>query len=79
MTKAARIMELYATGMADKDIAAQVGCHPDYVRVAARQRATESGRKRYAKAALDYYWAHRDRINARRRRAYAEAREARHA
>lgn len=79
MTKAEKIRNLHASGMSNRDIAAEVGCHPDYVRVAARQRATESGRKRYAKAALDYYHAHRDRINARRRRAYAEAREARHA
>ena len=38
MNKAAKIRELYATGMAVNAIAAEVGCRPEYVRVVARQR-----------------------------------------
>jgi len=38
MTKADRIRTLYAAGKDSKEIAELVGCHPDYVRVAARQR-----------------------------------------
>ena len=39
MTKADRIRKLYASGLAVKEIAEMVKCRPEYVRVAARQRA----------------------------------------
>ncbi len=42
MTKAQRILELYSSGMSDKEIADKVGCHPSYVRVVARQRKGRS-------------------------------------
>ena len=38
MTKAQRILELYDGKRSTKEIAAIVGCRPEYVRVAARQR-----------------------------------------
>jgi len=39
MTKKERIRALYEMGIPPKVIAETVGCHRDYVRVAARQRA----------------------------------------
>lgn len=38
MTKAAKILALYAQGKSTRDNAAAVGCDPAYVRVVARQR-----------------------------------------
>lgn len=38
MTKASKIRSLYYAGLSIKDIAAEVGCRPEYVRVVARQR-----------------------------------------
>lgn len=38
MSKAARIRALYAEGRSTREIAAIVGCRPEYVRVAGRQR-----------------------------------------
>lgn len=37
-SKAARIRELYAQGLGTAEIAKVVGCKPEYVRVAGRQR-----------------------------------------
>lgn len=50
MTKAARILELYAKGLTTREIADRVGCKPEYVRVVARQRKDGPSRadKRYA-------------------------------
>jgi uncharacterized protein YjcR len=53
MSKAARIRELYAQGFSVREIADKVGCSPEYVRIAARQRAGGShseGDKRWRAA-----------------------------
>lgn len=70
-TKAAKIMALYKKGLSTTEIAAKVGCRPEYVRVVARQRkgtgksqidrkyaSTEKGRAAY------------QRMRDRTRRAY---------
>lgn len=70
MTKAARILDLYAKGLSTREIGEVVGCRPEYVRVVARQRMGTSASeidKRYLSSSLGrlvrsefvrkYYWA----------------------
>jgi hypothetical protein len=75
-SKAARIRELYALGMPNRDIAAQVGCSTEYVRVAARQRVLAGGR---SEADQRYAGTHAEQIGTRKReymRAYKRMRYA---
>lgn len=51
MSKAARIRALYAEGKTTREIADEVGCRPEYVRVVARQRDA-SGRSAHDDAYL---------------------------
>lgn len=43
MSKAAQIRKLYAQGLGTREIAGIVGCSPEYVRVAGRQRNNRLG------------------------------------
>lgn len=54
-TKAARIMALYKKGMSTTQIAAKVGCRPEYVRVVARQR------KGKGQSSIDCKWRHSEK------------------
>jgi hypothetical protein len=64
VSKAARIRELYALGIPNRDIAAQVGCSMEYVRVAARQRVLAGGR---SEADQRYYGTHADQVRTWKR------------
>jgi hypothetical protein len=77
MTKAERIRKLYADGfLSVKEIAALVGCRPEYVRVSARQRA--GGRRSTSDQnyeAAGYEKGNREAARAARRAAYRALRE----
>jgi uncharacterized protein YjcR len=60
MSKAARIRELYAQGYETREIADLVGCSPEYVRVAGRQR-----RDGKSVAQIAYEASHPDYIERR--------------
>jgi hypothetical protein len=63
-SKAARIRELYANGVPNRAIAAQVGCSVEYVRVAARQRVLPGGR---SEADQRYMGTHADQLTTWKR------------
>lgn len=70
MSKAARIRDLYAQGLATGEIAKIVGCRPEYVRVVARQR-DEKGYSRADKTWMQKRWGGTDVADMLRRR-YAQ-------
>ena len=58
MSKAARIRELLAKGKAVREVAEVVGCSPEYVRVAGRQRTKSANdpERRWARTKRGRQW-----------------------
>ena len=77
MSKASKIRNLYQIGLTVKEIADEVGCLPEYVRVCARQRTNAWGvskndvrylKKRFGAKTLHEAWRRYGRhYNAQRR------------